>query len=118
MGQNVSTHEGPRNGVRVCAPLLSAGLRGSDPRGPTGKEEQAAAGSTGGGLGDRGRRGQAQRPPGGVRPGREEGPGLRHCWGPEWVRREHGAPGRGPLDPCAPEWTEVLCWVLSGGCFG
>lgn len=68
MGQGLGTREGPSSGTRASALSLSAGLRGGDPGGLSGEEEQAVAGSTGGGL--RGlwaaRRG-SQASPGGVR---------------------------------------------------
>ncbi|XP_067564538.1 ubiquitin-conjugating enzyme E2 variant 1 isoform X1 [Pseudorca crassidens] len=70
-GRGPGTREGPCCGARASAMPLSPGHRGGDPGGLSGEEEQAVAGSTGGGL--RGlwglwaaRRGP-EAPPGGVR---------------------------------------------------
>lgn len=100
MGRGPRTRKGPCSGTRASALPLSAWLRGGDPGGLSGEEEQAVAGSTGGGL--RGlwavRRGP-RAPPGGVRAplrGRTGPQGTAE--GPELARGE-------PRDP--PEETKA-----------
>lgn len=50
MGRGPETRTGPCCGARASAEPLSAGPRGGDAGGRSGEEEQAVAGSTGGGL--------------------------------------------------------------------
>lgn len=101
LAEGVRARAGVRGPAKALAagpgPLLppSAGLRGGDPGGLKGEEEQAVAGSTGGGL--RGlwaaRRGS---------PGRREGPAERksrarpHCEQPERARGQPHALLRRP----------------------
>ena len=134
-GRGPGTREGPCCGARASAMPLSPGPRGGDPGGLSGEEEQAVAGSTGGGL--RGlwglwaaRRGP-EAPPGGVRAllrGRAGSRGAADR--PERVRgeprgtpEETGAGGSlGEIEGFprerggAPKWMEVL--YLGDGCLG
>lgn len=90
--------EGRAAGRGLRAPL-SAGLRRGGSGDLSGEEEQAAAGSTGGGLGDCGRRGEAPR-----RPGRREGPAERKGRAP---RRCGASPGALPRSPAGGSLGEI-----------
>lgn len=96
LGQGPRTLKGPCSGTRASALPLSAWLRGGDPGGLSGEEEQAVAGSTGGGRRVlwAARRGP-QAPPGDVRArlrGRTGPQGTTE--GPELARGEsRGTPG-------------------------
>lgn len=111
LGRGPRTRKGPCSGTRASAPPLSAWLRGGDPDGLSGEEEQAVAGSTGGGL--RGlwavRRGP-QAPPGGVRAPLRGSTGPQGtAEGPELARGE-------PRD--TPEETKLVPRGRSRGLLG
>jgi hypothetical protein len=98
-GSGPGTHRGLCSGAGVSEPPPAAGLRGRDSHGPAGEEEQAVAGSTGGGLrGPWAARPGLKAPPAAERPaeGRSRAP-----LGPGWARARPGVPGepraRGPL---------------------
>lgn len=99
MGRNVRTHEGPCSGARVFASFLSVAATGAARRGRRSRRRpEAQAGA----RGDCGRRGQARGSPGGERPGGEEGPSPRRCWGPEWAKGKPRALGRCPVIERSP----------------